>query len=131
MIWANKFDNEGIIEFTCNHGYKLIGPRVLRCDSGKWNNNIPSCRRGNRPNDLSSCCVKVFLFFCFFVFFFAMNFKNYMVKYKSGCQFSFSGRLELNDGEMAPKEVLSCCSDRMGYGIVCYILKMNLGTFFS
>ena len=45
-ILAHKFDNEGIIEFTCNRGYKLIGPRVLRCDSGKWDNNIPSCRKG-------------------------------------------------------------------------------------
>ena len=50
MVLADKFDNESIIEFTCNHGYKLIGERVLRCDSGKWNNDIPSCRKGNGPS---------------------------------------------------------------------------------
>ena len=47
VVLTDKFNNEGIIEFTCNHGYKLIGSHVLRCVSGEWNDTIPSCLEGN------------------------------------------------------------------------------------
>ena len=47
VVLTDKYDNEGILEFTCNHGYKLMGSRVLRCVSGHWSNNIPTCRKGN------------------------------------------------------------------------------------
>ena len=41
-----NFDNEGIIELSCHHGYKLSGSRVLQCVSGQWNDSIPQCLKG-------------------------------------------------------------------------------------
>ncbi|XP_078348042.1 sushi, von Willebrand factor type A, EGF and pentraxin domain-containing protein 1-like isoform X3 [Oculina patagonica] len=50
VVLTDKFDNKAIISFTCNHGYKLIGSRVLRCVGGQWNDSIPSCRKDVCPS---------------------------------------------------------------------------------
>ena len=48
VILTDKFDNEGLIELSCNHGYKLIGSSALHCVSGQWNDSFPQCREGNK-----------------------------------------------------------------------------------
>ena len=46
IISVEKFDNEGVIELFCHHGYKMSGSHVLQCVSGQWNDSIPQCLEG-------------------------------------------------------------------------------------
>ncbi|XP_073244344.1 sushi, von Willebrand factor type A, EGF and pentraxin domain-containing protein 1-like isoform X3 [Porites lutea] len=49
-ISTDNFDNEGIIELSCRHGYKLSGSRVLQCISGQWNDSLPQCLKDTCPS---------------------------------------------------------------------------------
>ena len=36
----------GTVTFSCNHGYKLLGPKMLTCLTNKtWSDNVPTCQK--------------------------------------------------------------------------------------
>ena len=38
-----RYSNEDITVFECNYSYNRIGPEVLLCDNGTWDDNPPTC----------------------------------------------------------------------------------------
>ncbi|XP_070535768.1 fibulin-7-like [Ptychodera flava] len=46
---STSFSNNGVIGFSCNTGYQLIGTDTLYCNNGNWSGPIPQC------NDIDEC----------------------------------------------------------------------------
>ncbi|XP_022699545.1 uncharacterized protein LOC111266368 isoform X3 [Varroa jacobsoni] len=41
----NGFPDNSTIEFGCDHGYMLLGPKSMRCVGGAWARGVPYCVR--------------------------------------------------------------------------------------
>ncbi|XP_070535774.1 complement decay-accelerating factor transmembrane isoform-like [Ptychodera flava] len=40
---STSFSNNGVIGFSCNAGYQLIGTDTLYCNNGTWSDSVPQC----------------------------------------------------------------------------------------
>ncbi|OQR67830.1 hypothetical protein BIW11_13281 [Tropilaelaps mercedesae] len=40
-----SFPDDSTVEFECDHGYKLLGPRRTQCFNGAWTKGVPYCVR--------------------------------------------------------------------------------------
>ncbi|XP_038078003.1 uncharacterized protein LOC119745597 isoform X2 [Patiria miniata] len=40
---SGSYGNGGILTFTCNGGYSLLGASAISCSDGSWSNDVPTC----------------------------------------------------------------------------------------
>ena len=41
---GNDFLDGQTVAFGCQPGHTLVGPQVLRCVAGNWDNDLPECK---------------------------------------------------------------------------------------
>ncbi|XP_031550168.1 sushi, von Willebrand factor type A, EGF and pentraxin domain-containing protein 1-like, partial [Actinia tenebrosa] len=46
LVRGHKTKHGTTISFTCRSRYTLLGKKNVRCDDGRWSDNIPSCKGG-------------------------------------------------------------------------------------
>ena len=41
---GNEFQDGGMIRYKCQPQYSMVGDALLRCNNGRWSNNVPQCK---------------------------------------------------------------------------------------
>ena len=53
-----------IASFTCNNGYYLVGSKSSTCHApNSWNNDIPTCSKGNKRNEVTCTKFQLSIYF--------------------------------------------------------------------
>lgn len=55
---SGSYEHGGVISFTCDMGYALIGDDVIVCDDGTYNGTSPTCQGNSSEHHCALSCVK-------------------------------------------------------------------------